>query len=120
MLNNDIYKTLRNVAHKYNLPLKYSYDRECYEHFLIEEDRSKSLNLFVEKIYRNRLYVDITFDCLHIEIYGNNKKFCDVAIHAEEKAMSILKYINKHYKECHNYCDFLYNLAIALRRISQK
>lgn len=116
MLNYNIYGILLKVANKYNLELKYYYDSEYCNHFLIEEQKSVFPNPFVEKIYRNSLYVDTTFDCICFEIYNNYKKVCHVEIHEERKIRVILKNMERHYKDCQNYCDFLYSLAIYLKK----
>lgn len=116
MLNNDVLETLLKVANRYNLQLKCSCETERCNHFLIEEERSESQNPFVEKIHRNSLYVDTTFDCICFEIYINHKKLYHVEIHEERKIRVILKNIARHYKDCQNYYDFLYNLAIYLKK----
>lgn len=116
MLYDGVYETLLNVAYRYNLQLKYSHDTERYNHYLIEEDRSEFLTYFVERIHRNRLYVDVGFNCICFEIYTNDKRLCSVEIHEEIKARVVLKNIALHYKDYRNYRDFLYNLAIYLKK----
>jgi hypothetical protein len=116
VLYDGVYETLLKVAYRYNLQLKYSYDTERCNHYLIDEDKSERPNFFVEKIYRNRLYVDVNFDCICFEIYSNDKRLCRVEIHEEIKVRVILKYIARHDKDYRNYRDFLYNLAIYLKK----
>lgn len=116
MLCNDVLEILLIVANRYNLQLKCSCDTERCSHFLIKEERNTFPNPFVEKIHRNSLYVDTTFDCICFEIYNNYKKLCHVEIHEERKVRAILKNIKRHYKDCRNYYDFLYNLAIYLEK----
>lgn len=116
MLNYNIYEILLQVANRYNLQLKCFCDTERCGHFLIKEERSEFPNPFVEKIYRNSLYVDTTFDCICFEIYNNYKKVCHVEIHEERKIRVILKNMERYYKDCQNYCDFLYSLAMYLKK----
>jgi hypothetical protein len=71
---------------------------------------------FVEKIHRNRLYVDVSFNCICFEIYSNDKRLCRVEIHEEIKVRVILKNIALHYMDYRNYRDFLCNLAIYLKK----
>lgn len=116
MLYDGVYETLLKVAYRYNLQLKCSHDAERYNHYLIDEDKSEYPNFFVEKIYRNRLYVDVSSNCICFKIYSNDKRLCYVEIHEEIKARVVLKNIALHYKDCRNYRDFLYNLAIYLKK----
>jgi hypothetical protein len=116
VLYDGVYETLLKVAYRYNLQLKYSHDTERYNHYLIEEERSEFLPFFVEIIHRNRLYVDVRFNCICFEIYSNYKRLCRVEIHEEIKVRNVLKYIARHDKDYRNYRDFLYNLVIYLKK----
>jgi hypothetical protein len=46
VLYDGVYETLLTVAYRYNLQLKYSYDTERCNHYLIDEDRSERPNFF--------------------------------------------------------------------------
>lgn len=117
MLDYNICEILLKVANRYNLELKYSYDSEYCDHFLIEKRKSVFINHFVETIYRNRLYVDVTPCWMYIEIYGNENLSCSMKIYKKTEAAIILKKIEQYSRDCHDYCDFLYNLATTLRQI---
>lgn len=117
MLNYNIYEILLKVANRYNLELSCNYDNEYCDHFLIEEEKSVFVNHFVERMYRNRLYVDVTPSCMYFEIYGNGNRLCSVKIHKKTKVAIILKKIEQYSRDCHDYCDFLYNFVTILRQM---
>lgn len=118
MLNYNIYEILLKVANKYNLELKsYNlYDSEYCNHFLIEERKSVFINHFVERMYRNRLYVDVAPSFVYFEIHSNRIS-CSMKIYKKTKVAIILKKIEQYSRDCHDYCNFLYDFATILRQI---
>lgn len=117
MLNYNICEILLKVANRYNLELKYSYDSEYCNHFFIEEQKSVFINHFVERMYRNRLYVDVTPGYVYFEIHGNGNISCSMKIYKKTELNIILKKIEQYSRDCYNYCDFLYDFATFLRQI---
>lgn len=119
MLNYNIYEILLKVANRYNLELKYHYDSEYYNHFLVEEQKSVFINHFVERMYSNRLYVDVTPSYVYFEIHSNGDRLCrcSTKIYKKTEVVVILKKIEQYLRDCHDYCDFLYNLATILRQM---
>lgn len=117
MLNYNIYEILLKVANRYNLELKCIYGSEDYDHFLVEEQKSVVINHFVTSTYRNRLYVDVTPRCVYFEIHSNGNVLCSMNIYKKTEVTIILKKIEQYSRDCHDYCDFLYNLATILRQI---
>lgn len=117
MLNYNIYEILLKVANKYNLELKHYYDSEYCNHFLISEQKGVFINHFVERMYRNRLYVDVTPNWVYFEIYGNENWSCSMKIYKKTELDIVLKKIEQYSRDCHDYCDFLYNLITILRQI---
>ena len=118
MLNYNIYEILLKVANKYNLELKYHYDSEYRNHFIIEERKSVFINHFVERIYRNKLYVDVTPSFVYFEIYENeNRLLCSMKIYKKTELDIVLKKIEQYSRDCHDYCDFLYDFATFLRQM---
>lgn len=117
MLNYNIYEILLKVANRYNLELKYSYDSEYCDHFIIEEQKSAFINHFVERMHRCRLYVDVTPSYVHFEIYSNRNRLCRMKIYKKTKVIIIFKKIEQYSRDCHDYCDFLYDFATILRQM---
>lgn len=117
MLDSNIYEILLKVTNRYNLELKCHYDCEDYDYFLVEEQKSVVINHFVERTYRNRLYVDVTPSCVYFEIYKNENRLCRMEIYKKTELDIVLKKIEQYLRDCHDYCDFLYNLATILRQI---
>lgn len=117
MLDYNIYEILLKVANRYNLELKCHYDSEDCDHFLVEEQKSVFINHFVERMYRNRLYVDVTPSYVYFEIHGDGNRSCSMKIYKKTELAIILKKIEQYLRDCHDYCDFLYNLATILRQM---
>jgi len=117
MLNYNIYEILLKVANRYNLELKCHYDSEDYNHFLIEERKSVFINHFVERIYRNRLYIDVTPSYVYFEIHSNGNRLCSMKIYKKTKVAIVLKKIEQYSRDYHDYCDFLYDFATILRQM---
>lgn len=117
MLNYNIYEILLKVASRYNLELKCPYDSEYCNHFLIEEKKSVFISHFIERMYRNRLYVDVTPSYVYFEIHSNGNRLCSMKIYKKTEVAIILKKIEQYSRDCHDYCNFLYNFATTLRQI---